>query len=221
MSAFFITGTDTEIGKTYSVCQIIAHAKAQHCPVWAYKPIAAGVDDSGNNEDVVAIAKALAVATDHPLLNSVLLNAPVAPHIAANREQQQLDVTTLLNAYHQVYQQHRHGLLLVEGAGGWQLPLNDEQYLPDFVKAARLPVIMVVGMKLGCLNHALLTVQAIEQQGLVLAGWIANFVAPNMHEAQANLASLQQRIAAPLLAITEFGEAMTLTEAGRTVLALR
>ncbi|MCC5825327.1 dethiobiotin synthase [Alkalimonas sp.] len=199
MQSFFVTGTDTDAGKTYvSRALLQGLAQAGYRTVGA-KPIAAGVDSSGKNPDALALQAASSVSLDYAAINPVLLQAAVAPHLAAVIEQQPLDEAVLSQQLSDLKQQAE--LVLVEGAGGWLLPLSASRYLSDWVAEQQLPVLLVVGIKLGCLNHAMLTVREIERSGLRLLGWVANCIDPTMQLQQENIADLQQRIPAPCLGV--------------------
>ncbi|SEA20214.1 dethiobiotin synthase [Alkalimonas amylolytica] len=207
MHSFFVTGTDTDAGKTYvSRALLQGLAQAGYRAIGA-KPIAAGVDSSGKNPDALALQTASSVLLDYAAINPILLQAAVAPHLAAVIEQQPLDETVLSQQLTELKQQAE--LVLVEGAGGWLLPLSDSRYLADWVAEQQLPVLLVVGMKLGCLNHAMLTVREIERSGLCLLGWVANCIDPAMQLQQENIADLQQRIPAPCLGVLPYQPAGT------------
>lgn len=199
MSAFFVTGTDTDAGKTYVSRALLQGLHQAGFRTIGAKPIAAGVDGSGQNPDALALQAASSVPLDYAAINPILLQAAVAPHLAAAIEQQPLDEEVLSQQLHALKLQA--DLVLVEGAGGWLLPLSASRYLADWVAEQQLPVLLVVGMKLGCLNHAMLTVREIERSGLRLLGWVANGVDPAMQLQQENIADLQQRIPAPCLGI--------------------
>lgn len=207
MQSFFVTGTDTDAGKTYvSRALLQGLAQAGYRAIGA-KPIAAGVDSSGKNPDALALQAASSVSLDYAAINPILLQAAVAPHLAAVLEQQPLDEAVLSQQLSALRQQA--DLVLVEGAGGWLLPLSDSRFLADWVAEQQLPVLLVVGMKLGCLNHAMLTVREIERSGLRLLGWVANGVDPTMQLQQENIADLKQRIPTPCLGVLPYQPAGT------------
>lgn len=200
----FVTGTDTGVGKTL-VSAALLHALAKHYPrVVGMKPIAAGtdwVDGVESNEDVRALRAASTVQVPAALDNPVLLPDPLSPHLAAQRAGVRITVSQLLAAY-QTLGTHADAVV-VEGAGGFLVPLSDTENGADLARALALPVVLVVGLRLGCLNHALLTAQAIAAAGLPLAGWVANHIDPTMLAPADNIAYLQQqlhtRYQAPLL----------------------
>lgn len=202
MIACFVTGTDTGVGKTLSSCALL-HALAQHHRrVVGMKPVASGAEPDGQggwaNEDSLALRAASTLVVPPQLDNPVLLPDPVSPHIAAERAGVTVQLPPILQAYQQLAAQA--DAVVVEGAGGWQVPLSPHLRIADLAVALQLPVVLVVGLRLGCINHALLTADAIRASGLPLAGWIASRVDPQMREPEANLAYLRQHLGAPLLA---------------------
>ncbi|MBI2731970.1 MAG: dethiobiotin synthase [Aquabacterium sp.] len=212
MVAYFITGTDTGVGKTRTSASLIhALRQAGYKRVVGMKPVTAGcdwverADGSGGqwlNEDVVALRAASSLHVPSSFDNPYALPAPVSPHIAARHADTVIDLAHIEASFHAL-QQHADAVI-VEGAGGFVVPLNEQdggcETSADLAQRLRLPVIMVVGLRLGCLNHALLTQEAILARGLPLAGWVANVVDPNMAEQAANLATLQRQLRAPMLA---------------------
>jgi dethiobiotin synthetase len=196
----FVTGTDTEIGKTL-VSSALLHALAKRGLRSAgMKPVAAGAslqDGEWHNEDVDMLAAASSLKLPSSLTAPYLMHTPAAPHIVAQRENVSISAAHILDCYGQLAQQA--DAVVVEGVGGFCVPLNDELDTADLAQQLALPVILVVGMRLGCLNHALLTVEAIAARGLKLAGWVANTVDPDMRYVEENLQALSRRIAAPLL----------------------
>jgi len=202
MQRFFITGTDTDAGKTF-VSSILLHlAQQQGLTCFGLKPVAAGCEADAEhqwvNDDALALQAASAPAQRYPVHNPIALVPPIAPHIAAQ------EVDTLLSC-ESLVQQCQPGLnqdvdiQLVEGAGGWLVPLNEEETLADFAAQLDAEIILVVGMKLGCINHAMLTAELIRQSGLKLKGWIANHIDPAMSRPDENFAYLQSHIPAPCL----------------------
>lgn len=204
----FITGTDTEVGKTYCASLIVKSLLAKGVDIFPFKPIAAGTQHCGEfkqvNEDAFCLWNAVQKRYSLEQINPIVFKQAIAPHIAATIAQQTLDFVSLDDAFEQV--EHLGEVQLIEGAGGWHLPLNNSQLLSDWVAKHNLPVIMVVGVKLGCLNHALLTAQAIEQSGCNLIGWVANFIEGDSVIAQQNVDFLKQKITAPLLSQINQGQ---------------
>lgn len=197
----FVTGTDTGVGKTLACCAMI-HAFAA-CGVRAtpMKPIAAGaVERAGRwvNEDTLALLAAAGIdVSSSSLATPILLREPMAPHVAAQREGRRITLQPVAEALAQL--KASGDFLVVEGVGGFCVPLDDRLDTVDLARAVGLPVVLVVGLRLGCLNHALLTAQAIDASGLELVGWIANSLDPTMAVAHENIAALESRLAAPLL----------------------
>ncbi len=197
---YFVTGTDTEIGKTLvSSALLLALAKTGLRSA-GMKPVAAGaslVDGVWHNEDVDALLAASSVHCDTALVAPYLMQAAAAPHIVAALENVTISAAHILACYRKLTQQA--DAVIVEGVGGFCVPLTDNFNTADMAQQLSLPVILVVGMRLGCINHALLTAEAIAARGLTLAGWVANTVDEHMLYPEDNLAALQQRLAAPLL----------------------
>ena len=202
MSAgIFVTGTDTGVGKTYAACALLAALRARGVDVAPMKPVAAGAEEAGGrwiNEDTAALVAASGRdASWSELVTPCLLREPMAPHIAADREGRAIDLAPVQAAFAEL--RRRAAFVVVEGVGGFRVPLTDALDTVDLARSFALPVVLVVGMRLGCLNHALLTRDAIEAAGLPLAGWIANTLDPAMPVLDENVAALQSRLAAPLL----------------------
>lgn len=207
-SAWFVTGTDTEIGKTYSTCALLHAARAQGRSAVGMKPVAAGaamVGDERLNEDVAALRAAGSFDPGLALLNPWCLASPVAPHIAAGEEGVRITSGPILDALAAL--RRRADVVLVEGVGGFRVPLAEDYDSADLAVELDLPVILVVGLRLGCINHALLSAEAIERRGLRLAGWIGNRIDPHMLRVEANVDSLRARIDAPLLGLLPWSAA--------------
>ena len=202
---YFITGTDTEVGKTFVSVALLRALELAGKTTVAMKPVAAGCDDNGHNEDALALQEAMTAELPYAQINPVALQTPVSPHIAAEIDGKRVTASRL-EGLARGLMLRTEDVLLIEGAGGWFCPLNNKETLADFVKRLEIPVVMVVGMKLGCLNHALLTAQAIRSQGLQLAGWVANCVDPEMQEQQHNIDYLREQLAAPCLGVVPFAE---------------
>lgn len=198
--SYFITGTDTDVGKTWISLGIVEALKQQGKKVGVMKPISAGCEKTTNglrNEDAQLLQKHSNVELEYNIINPYAFEPAIAPHIAAADVGVRIDIETLYQNLCKIQQQS--DCAVVEGAGGWLVPLNDFQTMADLGKRFQMPVILVVGMRLGCLNHALLSVAAIRASGLPLAGWIANQVTPNMERLEENIQTLQQMIDAPML----------------------
>ncbi len=199
--ACFVTGTDTEVGKTLVSCALL-HAWAQEGLVAAgLKPVAAGAQEPPEaqglysqwvNEDVEQLRQASSLTLSSQQVSPYVLRTPVAPHLATRREGVHLDMQVMVQAY-----QHLCGLaqaVVVEGVGGFCVPLNEHQDTSDLAAQLGLPVVLVVGLRLGCINHALLTAQAIAAKGLRLAAWVANTVDAHMPELQNNVQAIHERL---------------------------
>jgi len=198
----FVTGTDTHAGKTL-VSAALLHKWAQSGhTVAGMKPVAAGAvwkDNAWHSEDTDLLIQAGNVHAAYATHTPWLWREPIAPHIAAHEANCEMTLAPIVSAYQQLAA--RAQAVVVEGVGGFRVPLSDTLDASDLAQALKLPVILVVGLKLGCINHALLTVAAIQARGLPLAGWVGNLVDADMLAVQANIDTLRQRIAAPLLGV--------------------
>ena len=201
----FITGTDTGVGKSW-VSAALIHALSQRgLRVAGMKPIASGCVQTPaglRNEDALLLQHHASVAIDYETINPYAFAPAIAPHIAAQLAGQPIELETISHRYHQIATQA--DWVVVEGVGGWSVPIGPTTLLPTLVQQLRLPVVLVVGLKLGCINHALLSVAQIERDGLPLLGWVANSLEPAMAMEQYNITTLQQLIHAPLLGHTPF-----------------
>ena len=201
MKGVFVTGTDTGVGKTLAACALIHALAARGLCVVPMKPIAAGaVQRAGRwiNEDTELLMHAAGLDPARAaIITPVLLREPMAPHIAARREGRTISLEPVFDAYARL--QRSGAFMVVEGVGGFRVPLGEGLDTVDMAKRFALPVVLVVGMRLGCLNHALLTVQAVQAAGLPLAGWIANHIDAQMSAPDENVATLEAEIPAPLL----------------------
>jgi dethiobiotin synthetase len=200
--ACFLTGTDTGVGKTLAACALLHAANRLGLRTIAMKPIVAGANE--DESDVDRLIAACTVAAPRHLVNPYCLAEPIAPHIAAADEQRSVDIDTIRTAFARLAQSA--DFIVVEGVGGFRVPLGDDVDTADLAQALDLPVVLVVGLRLGCLNHALLTAEAIRARGLGLAGWIANRIDPQMPRWQDNLAALEARLDAPLLGLLPWSE---------------
>jgi dethiobiotin synthetase len=198
--AFFITGTDTDVGKTLIATALLRLARDSGQTTLGLKPVAAGcalVNGQWMNKDAQQLLRASANKPDYATVNPVALREPMAPHIAAEREGRSIHAGELVQ--HCKAQLSSADFTVIEGAGGWLVPVNAHETMADIAAGIGCPVILVVGMRLGCINHTLLTAAAIAATGLPLAGWVANHIDPDMAVADANIATLENRLAAPLL----------------------
>ena len=200
MRGVFVTGTDTEIGKTRISCGLLQGLTRAGLRSAGMKPVASGSEptpDGLRNEDALALQRSAGVTLPYDLVNPYAFEPPIAPHLAAAEAGRQIELPVLLSAYDRICQQAE--AVVVEGVGGWEVPLSPVLALPDLARALGLPVIMVVGMRLGCLNHAQLTARAILADGLTLLGWVANQAQPEFPSAGENLETLRARLPVPLL----------------------
>lgn len=198
----FVTGTDTGVGKTLVSSALLSLLVASGLRAIGMKPVAAGleeIDGTWCNEDVVRLEAAGNVAAPLALRCPYLLRAPMSPHLAAQEDGVRIELQPLLSAFDALAQ--RADAVVVEGAGGFRVPLGEGWDGADLAAALGLPVVLVVGMRLGCLNHALLTAEAIRARSLRLAGWVASTIDPRMRALEANLQTLRARLDAPLLGV--------------------
>ncbi len=198
--AYFVTGTDTEIGKTLVSSALLYALTQQGLRAVAMKPVAAGAelrDGAWHNEDADILAAAANVALPVELTTPYLLHDAAAPHIVAAQEGVTIDLAHIRACYQRVAE--AADAVVVEGVGGFRVPLGDHYDTADLAQQLGLPVILVVGLRLGCLNHALLSADAIAARGLTLAGWVANVVDLGMRHGMANIDALTARLPAPML----------------------
>lgn len=192
---FFVTGTDTDAGKTLTTCGLLIQAKTMGYSTAGIKPIASGCtkNSDGNwlNSDALAIQEAISLPLDYSSVNPVALEAAIAPHIAAQQENRHIRTDRLVGFCRGVMAE-RASLTLIEGAGGWRVPLNKYQFLSELPKQLNIPVILVAGIKLGCINHTLLSIEAIRRDGVAIAGWIANSLEETMPVEQENIDTLKE-----------------------------
>ncbi|WP_439887284.1 dethiobiotin synthase [Pseudomonas sp. MBLB4123] len=199
--AYFVTGTDTEIGKTTVAAGLLHAARNAGLSTAAAKPVASGCvrsEQGLRNEDALALLGECSLALGYEEVNPLAFEPAIAPHLAAREAGVVLDVAAL-RAPVQAILGKGADFTLVEGAGGWRVPLAGRETLSDLVIALRLPVILVVGVRLGCINQAVLTAEAIARDGLQLAGWVGNLVDPQTSRLEDNLATLAERLPAPCL----------------------
>jgi dethiobiotin synthetase len=198
---FFVTGTDTGVGKTLVACALLHAFAARGYTAVGMKPVATGLV-AGTTGDVERLVAAANVAAQREEVNPYGFAPPIAPHIAARQAGVRIELERIEHAFHALVA--RAQVVVVEGIGGFRVPLGDGNDAAQLAARLGLPVVLVVGMRLGCLNHALLTSDAIASRGLKLAGWVANHIDPQMAAAADNVQALKQRISAPLLARIEF-----------------
>ncbi|MDQ3185787.1 MAG: dethiobiotin synthase [Pseudomonadota bacterium] len=198
---YFITGTSTGVGKTLVSCALLHAFGAHGKRVVGMKPVAAGCEN-GKWIDVELLVAAGTISAPREQVNPYALLSPIAPHIAASQSGVSIDMATIFNACLEL--QKIADVVIVEGVGGFLVPLNECHDSANMAQALGLPVILVVGMQLGCLNHALLTAQAVRAAGLPLAGWVANSIVPEMIAFDENVLALEQRLGCRLLGVLPF-----------------
>ncbi|MDS4032143.1 MAG: dethiobiotin synthase [Candidatus Contendobacter sp.] len=201
--AFFVTGTDTGVGKTHVTCALLHATRRLGLTAVGMKPIAAGIEADGRNDDVVQLLAASSIQPPLEWVNPYLYAPPIAPHIAAAEAGRPIAMEVIRHAFEQL--RLLAGVVWVEGVGGFRVPLDARYDAADLAQALALPVVLVVGMRLGCLNHALLTAEAVANRSLTLAGWVANRIDPAMARFEANLDTLQTHLNAPLLGVIPHG----------------
>lgn len=202
---WFITGTDTDVGKTVASCALLQAAAQQGYRTAGYKPVASGsqmTPDGLRNSDALALQANSSEALSYSQVNPLTFLEATSPHIASASERREIDLSVLSQGLQQL--EHAAEWVLIEGAGGWFTPLSPQATFADWVQREQFPVIMVVGIKLGCINHALLTALAIRQAGLKLAGWVANEVIPAGERQVEYMATLTQMISAPRLGVVPY-----------------
>ena len=211
---WFVAGTDTGVGKTAVSCALMAAAAASGLRTAAVKPVAAGCDNEGQNDDALCLMAGMTEELEYSQVNPIALEAAIAPHIAASLEGKTLQASRLVGLCRGVML-GKADFVLIEGAGGWRVPINPRETLADVAIQLRVGVILVVGMRLGCINHALLTAEAVRRDGLQLTGWVANQPGPRMARHEENLETLRQMLPAPLLGDVPFLQHWDATEAAK------
>ena len=192
---FFITGTDTDVGKTTVALGLMAALKNKGFTVAAFKPVSAGCAQTENglrNDDALQLMQQASVELPYDTVNPYAFEPAIAPHIAAAEQNIEMNIDTIAQAYQKISAEV--DIVIVEGAGGWLVPLNNTQTMADIARALRLDVIQVVGLKLGCLNHALLTSASISEHGLKQLGWAGNQLSNDMPYRKENIETLRQRL---------------------------
>lgn len=206
MPTFFLTGTDTSIGKTTAACALLHKAAQQGLSSLGVKPVASGcvqTADGLRNDDALLLQHYSSLKLPYQEVNPVALPAPLSPHLAAKLAGRRLTISQLAG-YTRATLTHRPQFAIIEGAGGWRVPISDREMLSALPKELNMPVILVVGIRLGCLNHALLTAEIILRDGLRLAGWIANCLDADMEAIAENVATLTQMLPSPCLGVLPY-----------------
>jgi dethiobiotin synthetase len=200
--ALFVTGTDTGVGKTLIASALLRGLRARGTRVAAMKPVASGCRETLDgiiNDDALALIAEASEPAPYRIVNPYAFVPAIAPHVAAVEAGTRIDLRELERAYRILA--GLADVVVIEGAGGWLVPLDEKHALADFAKRVKADVILVVGLRLGCLNHALLTAQAIAHSGLKLAGWVGNGIDAGFERASDNVRALEERLAAPLLGV--------------------
>lgn len=198
---FFVAGTDTDAGKTFVSQALLRAANDSKLSCYGLKPVAAGCEqtDQGlQNDDALKLMQSANVKLSYQQVNPIALKAAIAPHVAAQQEGVSLSAQKVVG-YCRGAMMNKADFVIVEGAGGWRVPLNNRETMAQIAKDLSLPVILVVGVKLGCINHALLTAEAVYRDGLTIAGWVANHIDSEMESSADSVATLQAAINAPLI----------------------
>ena len=207
MKGWFITGTDTGVGKTFVSAGLLRYLNGCGLSAAGMKPIASGCErtpDGLRNDDAMRIVEASTADLPYELVNPYSFEPPIAPHIAAAKAGVVIEMQRILDCFDAISSQV--DCIVVEGVGGWEVPVTEDAGMPDLAVALGLPVMLVVGIRLGCINHALLTADAVRSRGLELAGWVANRVDIAVDEEQAIIEAIAKRIGAPLLGNIQHGQ---------------
>lgn len=220
---FFVTGTDTDVGKTYCSVALLEKFSQAGLKTLALKPVASGCEltsDGLRNADALALMQQATIKVPYEEVNPFTFEPAIAPHLAAKMANKRVTVRQLEGFCKGTMTLNRPDVLLVEGAGGWRCPINERETLADLAISLRAEIILVVGIKLGCINHAILTAEAIRRDGLVLAGWIANCISPATSYKEENIESINHYLNAPLLGVMPFGASSASSHLELSALAL-
>lgn len=202
---YFITGTDTGVGKSWCSAGLMAKLQQQGQTVAGMKPVASGCEpgcEGLRNDDALLLQSQASIEVPYETINPFAYEPPIAPHIAAQYAERPVQIDIIRDDFLRIAEQVDQ--VIVEGVGGWRVPLNEGETVADLAKALGLPVVLVVGLRLGCINHALLTAESIRNAGCLLAGWIGNSLESAMPEQDAVIASLEARLEAPLLGVVPY-----------------
>lgn len=203
MKKFFVTGTDTGVGKTTASCALLAAARAQGLRTVAVKPVASGCEETPGglrNDDALALMAVMTEVMAYEEVNPIALREPQSPHLAALHAGRRLTIAQIGGLVRGALSR-RVDFAVVEGAGGWRVPISDREIMSDLPRALGLPVILVVGIRLGCLNHAILTTEAMARDGVRLAGWIGNVLDPELSALEGNIGTLKTILPMPCLGV--------------------
>lgn len=202
---FFITGTDTGVGKTWVSVAMMEAIKSKGLKVLGMKPVASGcILDNGRltNDDAILLREKASFSVPYRWVNPFAFQPPASPNIVAEQASESIDINKIVGFYNRL--QAQSDFVIVEGVGGWEVPLNSEQSVADLALELDLPVILVIGLRLGCLNHGILTYNAIRDSGAVCGGWVANSIDSEFLFVEENLSTLMQKVQAPFLGRTPF-----------------
>jgi dethiobiotin synthetase len=216
--ALFVTGTDTGVGKTLIASALLRGLRERGTRVAAMKPVASGCRETPEgivNDDALALIAEASEPAPYRIVNPYAFVPAIAPHVAAIEAGTRIDLRELERAYRILA--GLADVVVVEGAGGWLVPLDEKHALADFAKRLKADVVLVVGLRLGCLNHALLTAESIGHSGLKLAGWVGNSIDPRFERASDNVRALQERLRAPLLGVVPFSNAPSAATAAESL----
>ncbi|HEV7610653.1 MAG TPA: dethiobiotin synthase [Steroidobacteraceae bacterium] len=214
----FITGTDTGVGKTLVSTALMRALKDRGLRVAGMKPVASGSESTPaglRNEDALALMQEQSTPLPYELVNPFAFGPAIAPHIAAAQAGITIHLSTIVTAFETI--QDRADIVIVEGAGGWYAPISQDDSIEDLSLALQLPVLLVVALRLGCLNHAMLTARAIERSSLSICGWVANRIDPEFPHWQENVATLTRHLRAPLVGIIEHQPQPNIERAARSL----
>ncbi len=198
----FVTGTDTGVGKTVISLGLMQALQDRGLTVAAMKPVASGCErtaDGLRNDDAVQLQRQASISLAYEQVNPYAFEPAIAPHLAADQAGRTIDIDNIYDIYEEVAS--NVDVVVVEGVGGWQVPLNNRETVADLAHGLGLDVCLVVGLRLGCINHALLTAHAINSHGCKLAGWVANTLPPVMDALDDNINTLKQKLSSPLLGV--------------------
>lgn len=212
----FVTGTDTHVGKTVFAGSLLIYLNNLGNKTLAFKPISAGCIETAEglrNQDAMHLSALASTKIPYEEINPFAFKLPIAPHIAAAQLQHTIKLDDLLAHYNKL-QNYAADNIVIEGAGGWRVPLNATEFISDWIKAAQIPVILVAGIRLGCINHTLLTWQALKNDGIHLLAWAANILDSNMLVAEENIGYLQNTLDAPLLGVVPYDKNINSSKMG-------
>lgn len=205
--SFFVTGTDTGIGKTTVTKMLISEFKKKGFITIGCKPFACGFNEAGDNEDVLTYEMINSIKLERKIINPLSFALPASPNIAAKMENKYISAKSLADQVRNLHEL-RVDYIFYEGVGGWKVPLNSEETMIDFARYLSCPLILVIGIRVGCLNHALLTWESISKEKIKVAGWIANIVDPQTPQIAEHISTIKHWISAPYLGTLSYQEGL-------------